>query len=152
MPDCSKMSENKPRILLWSLEYAGLIVLYPSGVIYQNQTDGVSCSQDCEEGIFVPLFNIALPNENHETRLGLLHEELAKFFDGYSSPMSPKIADSMDSLLQNYLPLRGIKIDRSRLYESKEAWVYINGVPLDMADYAGFGDSFDAVLTWPNSD
>ncbi|MBI5927699.1 MAG: hypothetical protein HY862_00205 [Chloroflexi bacterium] len=151
MSDCSKTPENKPRILLWSLEYAGLIILYPSGVIYQNQTDGLYCWQDCEEGVFVPLFDIALPNENRETQLGLLHEELAKFFSG-GMQMSARIADSIDVLLQNYVPLRGIKIDRVRLYESKEAWVYVKCISLDKTDYSGFGDSFNAVLTWPNSD
>lgn len=151
MIDCSKLSENRPKILLYSLEQAGLIILYPSGVVYQNQTDGLACSQDCEEGVFVPLFNYAVPHEDCQLQLGFLHEELAKFFGTYAH-MSSKIADSIDALLQNYLPASGIKVDQSRLYESKEAWVYVNVVAGDSFDYLAFGDSFKAVLTWPNSD
>jgi hypothetical protein len=151
MLDCSKLSENKPKILLYSLEQAGLIILYPSGVVYQNQADGVFCSQNCEEGVFVPLSNYAVPDESRPLQLDFLHEELAKFFGAYGR-MSSKVADSIDTLLQSYLPASGIKVDQSRLYESKEAWVYVNVVAGNGFDYSGFGDSFKAVLTWPNSD
>lgn len=39
------------KICLWSFNGLGLIIKYPSGVIYTNQAGGYACLQPQEEGI-----------------------------------------------------------------------------------------------------
>ena len=46
-----------PIITLYEHVGLGLIIAYPSGVTYSNQTGGTSCLQPNIEGVFVPLRN-----------------------------------------------------------------------------------------------
>jgi hypothetical protein len=46
---------NTPLIRLWNTGGIGLILLYPSGIWYTNQTGGYSCFHPEVEGMFVPL-------------------------------------------------------------------------------------------------
>lgn len=47
---------GKPVILLYGLtEGCGLIIPYPSGVIFCNQVGGIQCFQAKLEGVYVPL-------------------------------------------------------------------------------------------------
>jgi hypothetical protein len=62
-----------------------------------------------------------------------------------------KRADEIDSLLTGYGFTKNIAVDRSRLNESEEAWVYVTLEPLDYAMYSGFG-SCRGILVWNNSD
>ena len=47
--------EVQPLIKLWDSVGLGLVIIYPSGVRYTNQTGGTSCWHPQEEGVFVPL-------------------------------------------------------------------------------------------------
>ena len=60
-------------------------------------------------------------------------------------------ASEIDALLHRYGFGKGITVDRSRLQESEEAWVYVNVEPLEYGLYEGFG-SCKGVLVWSNSD
>jgi hypothetical protein len=151
MSDCNSSDESKPRILLYPLRQVGLIILYPTGIIFQNQTGGISCIQRSEEGIFFPVSDAPVLDENYTTKMDLLDIELTKLFPSYATNLKPELADKIDLLLRNYLPLKGVTVDRNRLNDSDEAWIYVNIEPSELADYSGFGSS-RGVLTWSNSD
>jgi len=64
---------------------------------------------------------------------------------------NPIIADKVDEILSNCGFKNCIRVDRTKLESSHEAWVYvdIDGEKTDFLD--GFGRC-KAVLTWQNSD
>lgn len=65
--------------------------------------------------------------------------------------LTPDLADGVDAALAAEPDTRCARVDRSRLNDSHEAWVYVDldGAATDLL--RGFGRS-KAVLTWPNSD
>ena len=138
----------KPTVLLYGLHSVGLIIPSSSGVIYQNQTGGYSCLQDSAEGIFVPLD--CEPIDHYGA---LNHFFFKGKWAGYcATGIDAETADFIDTTLARLPGHSGIKVDRSRLAESHEAWVHVT-----LADPASTGllQGFDAVhriLTWPNSD
>jgi Family of unknown function (DUF6210) len=48
---------SQPRIELWEHVGLGLIISWPSGIIFTNQTGGTSCLHPEFEGVFVPIRN-----------------------------------------------------------------------------------------------
>jgi hypothetical protein len=175
---------SKPLIRLYDAGGLGLIVLFPSGVLYSNQVEGASCDQPQAEGIYVPLVDEVVNQE----------EQLYKWFTGYTyvdgivklngggtSGIDPEDADAIDAILHARLLTSFISVDRSKLKESCEAWVYVkiinqpperpvsyssgvgktaSGLTVTDADYPlgvfmyplyGFGEC-TGILTWNNSD
>ena len=123
----------------------GLIIPWPTGVIYQGQVGGHYCLPFREEGVFVPL----------ETERIEESKQLQEYFTGpkwrgwCGEGIDEETAAFVDRTLAR-LRLDGfIKVDRSRLKESVEAWVYVD-VPED--PYLDGLTPCKAVLTWPNSD
>ena len=163
MPKSSEMN-TKPQINLDCLTDLGLIILKPSGVLYGNQTGGYSCTQSSAEGYFVPL-NVEGIN---------LEEQIHKYFIGEkwkgccADGIDEETADFIDQVLIQSGFTDYIKVDRSKLNLSHEAWVYVTIIdpttrPLDyvyLSDQSlvpffyliyGFGNC-KGILTWPNSD
>lgn len=148
---------TKPLIQLFNLEGLGLIILNNTGINISNQTGGYSCSHPEEEGIFLPLGN--MPN---------LVDKLTILFTGPKwrgsccNGIDNETADLIDSLLSNtednfYITddTSFIKVDRDRLQDSQEAWIYVD-ISEPVTDSrlkltSGFGQT-KGVLTWPNSD
>lgn len=136
---------NKPVILLYDLNGIGLIIPWPSGVVYQNQVGGYSCQQMQEEGVFVPL----------ENGVRQLHEELHAYFtgpkwDGWCDRhIDDETAEFVDSVLARMHDHEFIKVDRSRLTDSMEAWIHLD--VQEEHDLTGLTPC-KAILTWPNSD
>ena len=137
-------------ITLWSMPSEVMLVIeHPSGVVYTNQTGGTSCMQPELEGVLVPL-----DLEPEQT------EKLAKLCVEVPS-VSPELADAIDAILAT-APGR-LRVDRTLLYESHEAWIHVVGDPPPeydpceavtgdwFADWLGFA-SVRGVITWPNSD
>jgi hypothetical protein len=62
-----------------------------------------------------------------------------------------KRASEIDDLLHSESPTKQITVDRLRLNESEEAWVYVTLEPAEYGFYQGFG-SCNGVLVWGNSD
>ena len=110
----------------------GLIIPFPSGIVYQNQVAGMTCGQAELEGIYVPV-------GWHDAA-----DAMEEYFVGGS--LSTEDADLIDEKLVE----RGAKVDRSKLKMSCEAWVWLSlekGI-----QYIEQFKPAEAVLTWPNSD
>ena len=159
-----------PIIRLYELEGPGLIVECASGVLYTNQAGGNYCMQPETEGVLVPLGNACK-----------IEDKLYAFFTGPDAPtlrLEPSHADALDMILRTpeapyaMTPTFFLEVDRARLAESMEAWLYvtITACPEPYAfrewnrneqpelpqhpmhyPFAGFGRR-SAVLTWANSD
>lgn len=128
-----------------------LLVEQASGVVYRNQVGGVTCWQAELEGVLAPL-EINQADVERIMRL--------RYPPGHG--ISAEIADVLDAALAGQPGARYLKVDRARLHESLEAWVYVVADTQDDTpdhllgpDYfgavLGFG-RVNAVLTWPNSD
>jgi hypothetical protein len=147
---------EKPIINLYGANGLGLIIQFPSGVLCSNQTGGTACLHPAIEGIFVPLHPSA---PEHQDRL-LAHFTSFKYGGWCSEGIDAEDADLIDAILAQYAGGGLILVDRSRLSDSHEAWVFVTisphdrqGSPSDpfMTTFHGFGDA-KAILTWENSD
>lgn len=144
MPDNCR---GLPTIDLIYMAQACLIVLTASGVAYWNQTNGVGCGQRAEEGVLVPLVEPTITEKS-----GLLECPLFRaLFDLDWKPMSEEQAKKIDTILDQFYWVGGITVDRSRLAESEEAWVYVNVDPMQFRRATRL-NSTKAVLVWLNSD
>jgi len=124
-----------------------------TGVYYTNQAGGVSCLHPIEEGYFVP-FPLGYGNWLE------LNLDLQELGDSIGSLMglSPEDADELDSLFEVHkVPL---KVERTLLESSYEAWVYVRVLDLEecgvkfgrMEDCSPHDDQPLAVLVYENSD
>ncbi len=112
---------TQPTIRLWDAPGLGLVILFPSGVVYSNQVGGHACLTPTIEGVYVPLVDEV---QDHE-------KTLIEFFtgpywngwccDGIDEPT----ADFIDGVLSRSLSTRFLRVDRTRLQDSCEAWVYV---------------------------
>jgi hypothetical protein len=128
-----------------------LLVEHVSGVVYRNQVGGVTCWQAELEGVLAP---IDVSRANVERIMGLPYPP--------RHGITAEIADALDEALAGQPGTRYLKVDRARLHESLEAWVFVVAATQDDTpdhllgpDYFGaiFGfGRVSAVLTWPNSD
>jgi len=148
MPDTCK---GLPIIELYSIDQACLILLAKSGFVYWNQTAGVACGQRGEEGVLVPLLD-RVQDESGSLVECPLHLALADLAWGpVLGIVDDKRADEIDALFRRFYFTECLSVDRSRLLESEEAWVYVRINPfkfrlgVNVATEAG-------VLVWPNSD
>jgi Family of unknown function (DUF6210) len=148
------------RILLYDLEQIALIIEIPVGVWYQNQVGGVVCCQAEMEGILAPL-----EFEPEDT------DRIMRFpYPAGIIGITSQNADAIDKVLGSSPATSFLKVDRTRLDESWEAWVHVLiNVPPEVASGAwtststatpfdkyigpiwGFGPT-RGVLTWHNSD
>jgi hypothetical protein len=139
------MSVERIVDLCW-LDGLGLIVLHPSGVFYTNQVGGHGCFHPEVEGIFIPL-----QTDINRYELNTLEQH----FKGSWAALNEFEANLVDTVMQrSSRDLNWISVDRSRLKDSFEAWVYVKLNPKKTKVHdivSGFDDSF-GVLTWPNSD
>jgi hypothetical protein len=131
-----------PTISLFGLKGLGLILPFSSGVFYSNQVAGFLCDHPEMEGLFVPVCD----GDDHPCL-----KELERHFLGSWETLATAEADLIDKALR-LGRLDFIKVDRSKLNLSVEAWVHVV-IDLPQADFymTGFTSS-DAILTWPNSD
>lgn len=151
------MQTATKRIILYDLEEPMLLINTRSGVRYQNQAGGNLCYQVEIEGVLMPL---GMSVDNYR-----LLEELIPSFAGKG--ISEGIADAIDHIFASEIPTLFLRVDRDRMQESMEAWIYVQ-VSSSQGDFStiesaivcrnsplsyayGFG-SCAGVLTWPNSD
>jgi hypothetical protein len=147
---------EKPLINLYGIKGPGLIILRASGVLYSNQTGGLSCYHPAEEGVFVPL-ELGKPGE-YESLMN--HFGFVKYHGGCCDGIDTEDADLIDSFLHQDPEGNLISVDRSRVKDSHEAWVHVTvsahgdrsvpGSPLSWL-FHGFGAA-KGILTWQNSD
>ena len=150
MTECNSSHDNRPKIN-HCLNQAGIIILFKSGVIYQNQTCGTACIQRCEEGVLLlptdPLLITTTPVTLYQCPIDAALRQM----EWFSLGINEKRADQIDALLSAWGWTSGISVDMTRLHDSEEAWVYVNIEPVEYGVYSGFG-SCKGVLVWQNSD
>ena len=139
------MSEKRV-IDLGSFDGLGLIIRHSSGVFYTSQVGGHGCFHPEEEGVFVPL-----QTDINRYELNTLEQH----FKGSWDTLNEFEANLVETVLhRSSRNLSWISVDRSRLKDSFEAWVYVILDPKKTKmdeNLVGFDDSY-GVLTWPNSD
>lgn len=138
-------------IFLYDIPGMMLIIEHPSGVHYHNQVGGVVCAQEELEGVLSPIDiseEVASQIEN------------CPYLQGRQG-ISSEIADTIDALLSSQAGAKFLRVDRARLEESWEAWIYVLFDSPDYNEQSGngpyFGEAFGfgaarGVLTWCNSD
>ncbi|KNY30569.1 DUF6210 family protein [Pseudobacteroides cellulosolvens] len=149
------VQDNKKRVCLYGLDQLALIIICDSGVIYDNQTAGNSCLQKNEEGILTVIFD----------DLGDILKSLAEFTIN-KIRLTESDADEINKILWNRSATRMLSVDRDKLDESVEAWIYVDISPNEELvkdieekgediyptyEFRGFGRC-KGVLTWNNSD
>jgi hypothetical protein len=134
---------------IWETEGLGLVVFLPTRVFYTRQVGGISCAHPEAQGVYVLLRDHA--------------RELEAYFIGpkwgglCTGGIDDETADFIDAFLDSTgLPgLRFIRVDRTRLQDSREAWVYVDvdeqfsGAKCAPIENLG---AAKGILTWPNSD
>jgi hypothetical protein len=145
----------KKEVCLYGLRQLALIIICKSGVCYSNQAGGNFCLQPWEEGILTIIFDDL--------------EDILKELSEYTKNkicLSAEDADNIDKILWKYGSTRRFSVDRSRLNDSVEAWIYVDIAEREKIikecenDPNGVSPSFDfwgftetkGVLTWNNSD
>lgn len=151
-----------PIVRLWDLVGLGLIVEFPTGIHYSNQTGGTSCRHPTFEGIFVPLANdFTLPDLD-------LRSPAIDLFDYFAGPkhggagatrgLDEADAAYVESVLQDQGLDAWLRLDRDRLGQSHGAWVHVTierepGDDEGLRIFSGLGPyPRRGVLTWANSD
>jgi hypothetical protein len=138
-------------ISLYGMPYEVMLILWhASGVFYENQVGGVTCLHRRGEGVLSPvdLYPDAV-------------EKIMKLPYDNRPDITAEIADAIDGVLAASPSTCYLKVDRTRLSESCEAWVFVvadipessQRDPEDsyLGSPRGFGRS-TGVLTWINSD
>lgn len=144
---------GQPLVRVRDADGAALIVRWNSGVWYTNQAGGHSCMQPEAEGIFVPLNPIV----SDQGRAVALEETLSACrWPGVAlhAGVSPNEADCVDAALEKH-KLDGITVNRSRLRDSMEAWVFVDVSAVDspgLRVLVDWSTPLEAVLVWGNSD
>ena len=146
-------SKNMVEIELDEVEGICFVVGHNTGVTYTHQCGGYSCFQQTHEGFLVP-------QKNSKELADALFDY---FFNGpkyrgfCSQGIDDKDADFIDGLL-NSGEQKWIRVDRSKLKDSMEAWIYLSLEP----DYPCFpyyypcsyniDPASSIVMVWENSD
>lgn len=123
---------GKKTVLLHSLEQLGLLILCESGVLYTNQAGGVSCMQPSEEGM------LALIEDDYKMNSSLY--KIARHLKN-AVGLTEEDADFIDNVFRNNTSTSFLTVDRDRLANSMEAWLYViigdqPNEPLDAYDFS----------------
>jgi hypothetical protein len=151
---------SQPHIKLWDHVGLGIILSWPTGIIYSNQTGGTSCLAPEMEGAFIPLQNDCTLPDN------VLLSPAKDLWDYFTGPrwngtgatngLEEADGNFIDDLLRKASLFPALRVDRTRLADSHEAWVHViisSDESDDLPIFAGFTPYPRAgVLTWQNSD
>ena len=131
----------------------GIVIPWPSGIIYGNQADGVCCNHYALEGILVP---IVITSGGDAVRYDA---PLVSYFNrrpGNRGELTPEDADAIDAIMAGAQTPFVARVDRSKLADSFEAWVHVT---LDLeAGRDAYRPTLDlaypcpGILVWENSD
>lgn len=144
------VSPAKRNISLWGLADVVLIVLEETGIVYENQVMGNCCVQASAEGICVPLSPDYPIDSRGRPAVMTLGERLGEAVL-CAHYLDEKLAVLVDVILNQYPETRGIQVDRDKLSDSGEAWLYVKIEPTESSPIKDFGPC-KGVLTWLNSD
>ena len=151
-------SKGTPNIQLWEGVGLGLIIEYPSGVLYSNQTGGTTCLHPQAEGVFVPLRGEVEVESNAllspETELYAYFASPPHSGTGATGGLASADVDFIAAVLAKYRLDRTIALNMDKLRDSHEAWVHVlvNGDG-GFECFSGFEPyPRTGILTWTNSD
>ena len=144
-------------VSLDGVESAGLILKMPSNVWFENQSGGHYCLRQRAEGVYLPLAGIPRLEEKPVRTLDYdLSEVMA---DQTAGSVVHGMSDIEVRDCERVLVAHGCKnvsVDRSRLRESWEAWVFVVVQPAKSEfgelRIKGLESPIEAVLVWGNSD
>ena len=134
----------------------GIIVEWKTNIYYSIQTAGNFCLWPEAEGFFFPVGNDA----DEENRFVSKQTELWNYFkepnieiEGAIRGISNDNADFIEKVLHKPPSIDYIKVDRERLSESHEGWVYVRIFPESKDEefkiFAGFeGYPLKGILIW----
>jgi len=141
-------------IELWDARSLGIIVCFPTGVTYTNQTCGTFCLHPKVEGCFIPLRDTNGPTHQPKPEDALTDHFFGPKYRGSGAwkGIDQEDADVIDGVLaQN--EFTHVRVNRDRLNDSHEAWIYVTIEDDEEGLFSGFGPyPASGVLTWPNSD
>lgn len=144
--------DRRPLIQLYESAGLGLILLWPTGVLYSNQTGGTSCLHPQAEGAYLPLANALTVQEE----LLLAHFTGPKWRGACDRGIDEETAAEVERILGLSHVTRelGLRVDRTRLAQSHEAWVHVEIAAQPETDLALLGSipASQGILTWANSD
>jgi len=124
-------------------DYFGIILPRSTGVFFTNQVGGHACDHPELEGLFIPLDD----GLDRPTRQVFEHH-----FQGSWATLTEEDAMVIDRALQKG-NLGFIRVERSKLFDSVEAWVHVILDFKSVSIFIGFdGKSNRGILTWENSD
>jgi hypothetical protein len=139
------MAETLPLVNLYNFDGLALILSHPSGVLYSNQVAGLGCLHPEVEGVLIPL-----PVKTGRPELHALQSH----FRGGWWCLTEEDAKVIDGIFRRH-GLAFLRVDRTRLGDSFEAWVHVSVDPPQeergLALLHGFA-SRSGVVTWLNSD
>ena len=143
---------SMPRFYVWNMPGMSLLVPARSGIVYANQTGGHHCYQQEVEGHLLPLFN-TFEGLEQDRMLGELFTG-PKWSGWCGEGIDSETADFVDRILKMTPHTDWLAVDRTRLVDSHEAWVYVlpkehrNTETIEFRDFR-----FECgILTWQNSD
>ncbi len=132
-----------------------LVIPHPTGIVYSNQAGGHACLQPQAEGFLIPIANDVGLAPTHDLRSP--ENDLFKYFSKLHScgaPLTEADAQKIESIMHQ-LPLwGGLSVDRKRLHNSVEAWVFVTIAESEQRPILveGLNYPVSAILTWTNSD
>ncbi len=137
------------RVDLIGLEQAALIVQAPTGVLYENQTCGISCLQESLEGVLIPITNEPPLADFVEASYTM---QLRKLTEGLPE-IDDRVASEIDRLLASISSSEVVTVNRHRLQDSHEAWVFVQVQAPGDANGSIHPEHqrLTGILTWPNS-
>jgi hypothetical protein len=151
-------TKKGPVVHLFDLAGTALIIEWPSGVRYSNQTMGTACAHPEVEGILLPLGNdVKNPDGSYRTEKKLHDYFVGEPYRGSGAQrgLSEADAEKIDSILRAEACFDGILVNRYKLQASHEAWVHVT-IQKSKSPYPLLRNveryPLYAVLTWANSD
>lgn len=139
---------KSPLVILDAFPELGLIVKAPTGVRYSNQVAGYGCEHPEAEGCFAPL----------SSRIGRPLAALFAIFGGGWDCLDAMQANAVDDALRQH-GLACVRVDRSMLERSWEAWIHVIISPEELDCRARaqipltkLSTEARAILIWPNCD
>jgi hypothetical protein len=153
------MAQVQPiRVRLWDHVGTGIIIRWPSGIVFEQQIGGKSCGLAELQGVFVPVANdLSLDGKllSAEARLRKYFEGPPHLAQGAVDGLNENDAIYIESALHENLLLRNVVVDRTRLRDTHESWVWVcihtpdvRALPL----FEGMSPfPLTGILTWTNN-
>lgn len=152
----AKQRNIRPIIELSDTVGLGLIIEYPTGICFSNQTGGLSCLKPSIEGIYIPLRNDYLePNKVFiSPEIDLTNHFVGKKYlgSGATRGIDKEDITIISEILTKYSLNKFISIDtdNAKIEQSHEAWIHVKINNLYLLE--GFSNELNGILTWCNSD